>query len=124
VLRRHINYWYIFSKEIFSNIATGGTGLSQRDVTPEATRQVIDRECNGIPVALLVRGLQSTPHAALSRLVAGTRGMCLIINLPGSPKAVTECVDVLENILSHAVTIIKGDKEQIRKVHNDMQNSR
>ena len=73
-------------------LTSGGTGLSPRDVTPEATRKVIEREVPGIPEMLRQRGLKITPNAALSRAVAGIRNQTLIINLPGSPKAVRESI--------------------------------
>jgi len=98
-------------------LTTGGTGLSKRDVTPEATKRVIEREVNGISTALLISGLKSTPFAALSRLVAGTVGQCLIVNLPGSRNAVREGFSVLESILNHAVSLIKEEKTEVDKTH-------
>lgn len=90
-------------------LTTGGTGLSKRDVTPEATLTVIDREVPGIAEAMRVKALDKTPTAMLSRAVAGQRGQCLIVNLPGSTKAVKECLDVILPALPHAVEIIKGE---------------
>jgi molybdenum cofactor synthesis domain-containing protein len=90
-------------------LTTGGTGLSKRDVTPEATLSVIDREVPGIAEAMRVRSLEKTPTAMLSRAIAGQRGQCLIINLPGSPKAVRECLEAVISVLPHAVEIIKGE---------------
>jgi molybdopterin adenylyltransferase len=90
-------------------LTTGGTGLGLRDVTPEATMSVIDKAVPGIPEAMRVKSLEKTPTAMLSRAVAGLRGRCLIINLPGSPKAVQECLEVILPALSHAVAIIKGE---------------
>lgn len=90
-------------------LTTGGTGLSPRDVTPEATRAVIDKEIPGIPIAMEIEGLKKTPRAMLSRAVAGIRKESLIINLPGSPKAVREGLDVVLPIVSHALAIIKGE---------------
>jgi molybdopterin adenylyltransferase len=90
-------------------LTNGGTGLSQRDVTPEATMAVIDCEVPGIVEAMRVKSLEKTPMAMLSRAVAGMRGKCLIINLPGSTKAVRECLDVILPALPHAVEIIKGE---------------
>lgn len=86
----------------------GGTGLSPRDVTPEATRSVIDREAPGLSMALLVNGLSSTRRAMLSRAVAGVRGRSLIINLPGSPAAVRESIEFLKDVLPHAIELIHG----------------
>jgi len=89
-------------------LTTGGTGLSQRDVTPEATLSVIDRSVPGFAEAMRARSLEKTPMAVLSRAVAGLRGQCLIINMPGSPKAVRECLEVVLPAVPHAVDIIKG----------------
>jgi molybdopterin adenylyltransferase len=90
-------------------LTTGGTGLSARDVTPEATLSVIDKEVPGIAEAMRLKSLKKTPTAILSRAVAGLRGRCLIVNLPGSPKAVQECLEVILPALTHAVAIIKGE---------------
>jgi molybdenum cofactor synthesis domain-containing protein len=89
-------------------LTTGGTGLSQRDVTPEATLSVIDKSVPGIAEAIRARSLEKTPMAMLSRAVSGLRKECLIINMPGSPRAVQECLEVILPALSHAVDIIKG----------------
>ena len=89
-------------------ITTGGTGLSPRDVTPEATLSVVDRVVPGFAEAMRLASLKKTPMAMLSRAVAGTRGGCLIINLPGSPKAVRECLEVVLPALPHAVETLKG----------------
>lgn len=89
-------------------ITTGGTGLTARDITPEATAEVIERPVPGIPEALRAAGLQKTPHAMLSRGIAGIRGATLIINLPGSPQAVAESLDVLQAILPHAVETLRS----------------
>jgi molybdopterin adenylyltransferase len=90
-------------------LTTGGTGLAGRDVTPEATLSVIDRAVPGIPEAMRALSLQKTPLAMLSRAVAGLRGDCLIVNLPGSPKAVEECLEAVLPALPHAVQIVKGE---------------
>jgi len=89
-------------------ITTGGTGLSPRDVTPEATLSVVDKVVPGFAEAMRLASLKKTPMAMLSRAVAGTRGGCLIINLPGSPKAVRECLEVVLPALPHAVETLKG----------------
>jgi molybdopterin adenylyltransferase len=89
-------------------ITTGGTGLTPRDVTPEATLAVVDRIVPGIAEAMRAESLKKTPMAMLSRAVVGTRGKCLIINLPGSPKAVRECLEVVLPALPHAVETLKG----------------
>jgi molybdenum cofactor synthesis domain-containing protein len=88
-------------------LTTGGTGLASRDVTPEATLDVIDRLVPGIAEAMRSEGLRHTPMAALSRAVAGTRGRTLIINLPGSEKGVRESLSAILNILEHAVQTLQ-----------------
>ena len=90
-------------------ITTGGTGLSPRDVTPEATLAVLDREIRAIPVAMWMEGLKITPHAMLSRVVAGTRGRSLIINLPGSEKAARENLSAIIGALEHAMHMIAAE---------------
>jgi len=87
-------------------LTTGGTGLGARDVTPEATRAVIDKDVPGIAEAMRAAGLMYTPMAALSRQVAGARGTTLIVNLPGSPKAIREGLDAVIGILPHAVEML------------------
>jgi len=89
-------------------ITTGGTGLTPRDVTPEATLDVVDRIVPGFAEAMRAESLKKTPMAMLSRAVVGTRGKCLIINLPGSPNAVRECLKVVLPALPHAVETLKG----------------
>jgi gephyrin len=90
-------------------LTSGGTGFAPRDVTPEATRLVIEREAPGIAEGLRAESLKITRHAMLSRGVAGIRGRCLIINLPGSPKAVGESLDILLPILPHALELLGED---------------
>ncbi len=87
-------------------LTSGGTGFSPRDITPEATKRVIERDAPGIAETLRAESLQITQHAMLSRAVAGIRGQTLIINMPGSPKAVQENLDVLLPILPHALELI------------------
>ncbi len=90
-------------------LTTGGTGFAERDVTPEATLAVIDREAPGIAEAIRRETAASTKFAMLSRAVAGIRGRTLIINLPGSPKGVRECFAVFESVLIHALKLIRGE---------------
>ncbi len=88
---------------------TGGTGFAPRDVTPEATRAVVERPVPGIVEAIRMQSLKITPHAMLSRATAGIRGKTLIINFPGSPKAALECLDVFLPVMNHAVETLRGD---------------
>jgi len=100
-------------------LTTGGTGFAPRDVTPEATKQVIERETPGISEALRAESLKITRHAMLSRAISGIRGQTLIINLPGSPKAVRENLDVLLPVLPHALELLSntpGSESQHRIV--------
>ena len=90
-------------------LTTGGTGLSPRDVTPEATLAVVDRVVPGFGETMRAGTLAKTPMAMLSRAVAGIRKGCLIINLPGSPKAVRECLEVVLPAIPHAGEVIKGE---------------
>ena len=90
-------------------LTSGGTGLSPNDVTPEATRRVIDREVPGIAEALRACSLAKTPHGMLSRGVAGSVGATLVVNLPGSPRAVQESLEVLLPVLPHAVELLAGE---------------
>ena len=88
-------------------VTTGGTGLSPRDVTPEATRAVIDREAPGLAELMRREGAKNTPKAALSRAVSGLAGRTLIVNLPGSVKGVRECLAALASVLPHAVETLR-----------------
>lgn len=92
-------------------LTTGGTGLGPRDNTPEATLAVIEREVPGIAEAMRRETAAKTPYAMLSRGVAGARNGTLIINLPGSPKGVAECFDVIAPVLAHAIRIVSGDTQ-------------
>ena len=96
------------SGEVDLVLTTGGTGLSPRDVTPEATRAIIEREAQGIAEYLRASSSAKFPRAALSRGVAGARGMTLVVNLPGSTSGVTDSLAVLDGIIGHAVDVLTG----------------
>lgn len=98
-------------------LTTGGTGVALRDVTPEATRAVIEREIPGLSEVMRNEGLKKTPFAALSRGLAGTRGKSLIVNLPGSPKGAVESFDAIAKLIPHIVDLLEG-----RTGHGDVPN--
>ncbi|MCX7817370.1 MAG: MogA/MoaB family molybdenum cofactor biosynthesis protein [Syntrophales bacterium] len=91
-------------------VTTGGTGVSPRDVTPEATRDIIDKEIPGMAEAMRIESLKKTPYAMISRAVVGIRGETLIVNLPGSPQGARENLEVILPALPHALEKIKGDE--------------
>lgn len=93
-------------------LTTGGTGLSLRDVTPEATREVVEKEIPGFAELMRQKSFEITPMAILSRAIAGIRGKSIIINLPGSPQAVRECLDIILPLIPHALDMIKGKGHQ------------
>ena len=95
-------------KDIWLVLTTGGTGFSERDVTPEATEALLDKRTPGIPEAIRYESLKITPKAMLSRAAAGIRGKTLIVNLPGSPKAVRESLAVVLPVLDHAIETMSG----------------
>ena len=90
-------------------LTTGGTGFAPRDHTPEATRAIIEREAPGLIYAMLQDSLKKTPHAMLTRMVAGIRGKTLIVNLPGSPTAATENLQVIISTIRHAIELLQGN---------------
>jgi molybdopterin adenylyltransferase len=92
-------------------VTTGGTGFGPRDVTPEATRAVLDREAQGLVLLMLTAGITKTPMAALSRAVAGTCGASLVVNLPGSPRGAVENLGAILPVVPHALALLAGDTE-------------
>jgi molybdopterin adenylyltransferase len=99
------------SGRVAAIFTTGGTGVALRDVTPEATRAVVDREIPGLPEVMRAAGLRATPRAALSRGIAGTRGKVLIVNLPGSPKGAVESLDAIVELVPHVLDLLSGKTE-------------
>ena len=97
--------------QVSAIFTTGGTGVAPRDVTPEATRAVIDREIPGLGELMRASGRQATPLAVLSRSVAGTRGRVLIVNLPGSPKGAVESLDAIVELVPHVLELLRGRTE-------------
>ena len=97
--------------QVAAIFTTGGTGVALRDVTPEATRAILDREIPGLGEMMRARGREATPLAALSRAVAGTRGKVLIVNLPGSPKGALESLDAIVEVVPHVLDLLRGQTE-------------
>jgi len=107
LLRRRLEE---LSQRVELIVTTGGTGLGPRDVTPEATRAVIEREIPGMAEAMRLEGLRRTPHAMLSRGLVGARGRCLIVNLPGSPGAVHDGLSAILDAIPHVLELIRGEQ--------------
>ena len=97
--------------QVAAIFTTGGTGLAPRDVTPEATRAVVDREIPGFGELMRSKGRESTPLASLSRSMAGTRGRVLVVNLPGSPKGAVESLDAIVELVPHVLELLRGQTE-------------
>jgi molybdopterin adenylyltransferase len=97
------------AREVSLVVTTGGTGFGPRDVTPEATLDVLDREAPALAQAMVVAGLESTPMAALSRGRAGSAGACLVVNVPGSPRGATESLGAILGVIPHALRLLAGD---------------
>lgn len=95
--------------EVSLVVTTGGTGLGPRDVTPEATLDVVEREAPALAQAMVAAGLESTPMAALSRGRAGSVGACLVVNVPGSPRGATESLEAILGVIPHALRLLAGD---------------
>ncbi|XP_076640006.1 molybdenum cofactor synthesis protein cinnamon [Colletes latitarsis] len=104
-------------------LTVGGTGFSKRDVTPEATKQAIEKEAPGMVIAMLTSSLKITQMAMLSRATCGIRDKTLIINLPGSPKAAKECLGVIAPAIPHAVDLLRDNRKQIKDTHENVQNN-
>ncbi len=92
-------------------VTTGGTGFSHRDVTPEATASVLEKEAPGLVHAMLAGGLEKTPMAALTRARAGSIGATLVINVPGSPRGATESLEAVLDVIPHAIQLLSGDTQ-------------
>uniref|UniRef100_Q028Z5 Molybdopterin adenylyltransferase n=1 Tax=Solibacter usitatus (strain Ellin6076) TaxID=234267 RepID=Q028Z5_SOLUE len=97
--------------QVSAIFTTGGTGVASRDVTPEATRTILDREIPGFGELMRLKGRESTPLAALSRSLAGSRGKVLIVNLPGSPKGAIESLDAIVELVPHVLELLRGRTE-------------
>lgn len=110
---------YADNEQVDIVLTTGGTGLSPRDVTPEATRSVVAFEVPGLPEAMRSAGRAALPAAMLSRQVAGVRGRTLVLNLPGSPRGAVECLEAVASALPHAVGQLRGEAPDLHPVRTD-----
>jgi len=116
---RRVLLWGCDEMKVDLIVTTGGTGVAPRDVTPEATREVIERELPGFSEAMRMKGFERTPHAIISRAVCGVRGRTLIVNLPGSPRAVREGLEVILPAIPHTIEKIRGDEGECWKEVED-----
>ncbi|XP_014247027.1 gephyrin [Cimex lectularius] len=117
IIEEYLRQWSRIGSQIDIILTTGGTGFSQRDVTPEATLKVIDRNASGITTAMTIASLKVTPMAMLSRSVAGIKNDTMIVNLPGSVKGAVQCYEAIKPCLHHAVDLLRDRKEKINEVH-------
>lgn len=116
LLEERLRQW---SRELDLIVTTGGTGIGPRDRTPEATRRVIDRELPGYGEIMRVKSFEVTPKAVISRSMAGVAGHCLIINLPGSPKAVGECLGFVLPAIPHTIEMARGEGGECARRDDD-----
>ena len=107
-----VDWLQLWSRKIDLILTTGGTGFGPRDITPEATLEVLERQAPGLSEYMRAGTAKKTTLSYLSRGVAGTRGSCLIVNLPGSPKGVKECLELLLPLLPHAIETMQGPTQQ------------
>ncbi|KZC13403.1 Molybdenum cofactor synthesis protein cinnamon, partial [Dufourea novaeangliae] len=122
ILKENLISW-CDNKQVDVILTIGGTGFSERDVTPEVTKQIIQKETPGIVIAMLTSSLKITPMAMLSRAVCGIRNQTLIVNLPGSPKAAKECLTVIAPAIPHAVDLMRDNRNKIKNTHERIQSS-
>lgn len=104
--------WLVDKEKMDLVITTGGTGIGPRDCTPEATKAVIEKEVPGLTEAMRMENLEKTSYTMLSRAVSGVRHQSLIVNLPGSPAAVRECMEVIAQVIPHALEVLKGQGKE------------
>ncbi|XP_039498322.1 molybdenum cofactor synthesis protein cinnamon [Drosophila santomea] len=122
LIQQELRKW-INREELRVILTTGGTGFAPRDVTPEATKQLLEKECPQLSMFITLESIKQTQYAALSRGLCGIAGNTLILNLPGSEKAVKECFQTIRELLPHAVHLIGNDVSLVRKTHEEVQGS-
>ncbi|XP_017048165.1 molybdenum cofactor synthesis protein cinnamon [Drosophila ficusphila] len=122
LIQRQLRQW-IDLDQLRVILTTGGTGFAPRDVTPEATKSLLDKECPQLTLAIALESLKKTKFAALSRGLCGIAGKTLILNFPGSEKAVTECFETVKSLLPHAVNLIADEVALVRSTHAEVQGS-